>query len=130
MRNVIWPVLISTVLHSGFSYLWLMVANSGSPVPGKGIILGCYLLIVFTFLWRFKTVKEIGLFSLLAGFLGGVTSSVIAGAYFPGAFHEMDFQSNMLSIFLNGSLILIGLYSILALGVFCFKKLFKSSKHH
>ncbi len=129
MKNLIWPVLITTILHNGFSYFWLLIANSESPLPGKQIILGSYLLIVLAIFWRFKTFKEIGLFSILTGLLAGITSLIVVGIYFPGVFHEMDFGTDILSILLKGSLIFIFLYFILGLIVCGFKKVFKVPKN-
>jgi hypothetical protein len=124
MKKLAWLIPIAIILHSGFSYAWLMIANSDSPSPGKEVIFLGFIFMMTAIFWKLKALKEVGIFSAVTGFVGGVIGVVVAAVYFPGVFHEMDIQANMLGSLFKGGVVFVFLYFLYGYAIFWTRKIF------
>jgi len=123
MKKLICFISLNILVNSTATYFWLLVTNSSTPSPGKEIIFIVYILIITFLFWGFKSIREIGLFTSIAGLLSGIFGLLTIMTYFPKAFHEIDLTREGLTILLSGGAFFAILYLVYGLLIYFTQKL-------
>lgn len=106
MKSILKPALGIGILYSICAFLWLTVANSDTPAPGKEIIFLFYVILLSILPAKAKSFTVWLMTSLLVGILCEVATWSLAAWRFHGLMH--DLEHNLETFFI---------------GVFCFSSL-------
>ena len=112
LKKLAWLIPLAVSIHCVLTYAWLFIANSDAPSPGKELILLAYFVITTILFLSLKTLKELGISALVSGLLSGFLGLLTIMTYFPGAFPEIDLQTEKYSVLFSGGTLVAFLYIV------------------